>query len=177
MLGYAPFLGQIGYRAALGQFDDTSFLRSSRVQSRNVALKNMLDFYSPWYTNFDAATTSRLEAKIETCRAAILKIMTDPDVDVATVAADSCTDDLQRMLQNARSAYFNSKAATASDVAGVGALGVGALVVASVAFSAYHGYKRNNSVGWGIGWGALGLFFPIITPAVAVIQGYGKRAK
>lgn len=52
----------------------------------------------------------------------------------------------------------------------------GAVTVASMAASAYHGYKRNGkSVGWGIGWGLLGSLFPIITPVVAVAEGFGKK--
>ncbi|KKN61344.1 hypothetical protein LCGC14_0522760 [marine sediment metagenome] len=51
----------------------------------------------------------------------------------------------------------------------------GILSTASGAVSAYHGYKRNNSVGWALVWFALGSFFPVITPVIAVAQGYGKR--
>jgi len=51
-----------------------------------------------------------------------------------------------------------------------------ALSSVSSGVSAYHGYKRNNSVGWAIGWGVLGFLFPIITPAIALAQGYGKPA-
>jgi hypothetical protein len=40
---------------------------------------------------------------------------------------------------------------------------------------AYHGYKRNNSVGWAIAWGLLGSIFPIITIPIAFAQGFGKR--
>lgn len=47
--------------------------------------------------------------------------------------------------------------------------------IASTAACAYHGYKRNDSVGWAIGWGLLGGMFPVITPAIAVAQGYGKK--
>jgi hypothetical protein len=44
--------------------------------------------------------------------------------------------------------------------------------------SGYHGYHRNNgSVGWGVGWFVLGYVFPIITPAVAFWEGYGKPKK
>ena len=49
------------------------------------------------------------------------------------------------------------------------------LAAASMGASAYHGYKRNHSFGWAIGWGLLGGLFPVITPAVAVAQGFGKR--
>lgn len=51
------------------------------------------------------------------------------------------------------------------------------LTAASAGVSAYHGYKRNNSVGWAIAWGVLGSIFPVITPAVALAEGFGKRAK
>ena len=48
-------------------------------------------------------------------------------------------------------------------------------VPVSAAVSTYHGYKRNyGSLGWALGWGALGAIFPIITPAVALAQGFAK---
>jgi hypothetical protein len=46
---------------------------------------------------------------------------------------------------------------------------------ASIGASAYHGYKRNQSVGWAVIWGVLGGLFPIITPAIALGQGFGVR--
>ena len=46
----------------------------------------------------------------------------------------------------------------------------------NVGLSAYHGYKRNRSVGWAAWWGLMGLIFPVVTPAVAIAQGFGKRA-
>lgn len=52
------------------------------------------------------------------------------------------------------------------------------LAAVSSAASAYHGYKRNRgSVGWAVAWGALGGLFPVITPAIAVAEGFGKPAK
>lgn len=52
------------------------------------------------------------------------------------------------------------------------------LSIASSAVCVYHGYKRNNgSIGWAIGWGFLGGLAPVITPAVAVAQGFGKPKK
>lgn len=48
------------------------------------------------------------------------------------------------------------------------------LMFAGAALGAYHGYKRNDSVGWGIVWGAAGAVLPVITVGVAVIQGYAK---
>jgi hypothetical protein len=50
----------------------------------------------------------------------------------------------------------------------------GTLATASFAASVYHGYKRNDSVGWAIGWGVLGALFPVITPTIAVAQGFAK---
>lgn len=45
-------------------------------------------------------------------------------------------------------------------------------IVAAV--SAYHGYKRNRSVGGAIGWFVLGSLFPYITLPVALAQGFGQ---
>lgn len=46
--------------------------------------------------------------------------------------------------------------------------------VAIVGAAAYHGYKRNNSVGWAIGWGLLAGFSPPITLGIAIAEGFGK---
>lgn len=55
-------------------------------------------------------------------------------------------------------------------------LGVGVLLLSTVSAgaSAYHGYKRNKSVGWALAWGFFGGAFPIVVPAIAVAQGFGK---
>jgi hypothetical protein len=50
------------------------------------------------------------------------------------------------------------------------------LSATSGAACAFHGYKRNRSVGWAVAWGLLGGAFPIITPVIAVAQGFGKPA-
>lgn len=53
-----------------------------------------------------------------------------------------------------------------------------ALSAASSAASAYHGYRRNaarSPIPWAIVWGLLGAAFPVITPAIGVAQGFGKR--
>jgi hypothetical protein len=49
------------------------------------------------------------------------------------------------------------------------------LGMAAVGAAAYHGYKRNESVGWAVGWAALAGLFPVITVAIAVAEGFGKR--
>jgi len=51
---------------------------------------------------------------------------------------------------------------------------MGIVQVAGVVGGAYHGYRRNKSVGWAIGWAIAGGMFPLITGAIAVAQGYGK---
>lgn len=50
-----------------------------------------------------------------------------------------------------------------------------ALALTGTALGAYHGYKRNNSVGWAIAWAVLGGAFPFIAIPVALAQGVGKR--
>lgn len=39
----------------------------------------------------------------------------------------------------------------------------------------YHGYKRNESIGWALAWGVLGLASPLVTNVIAIAQGYGKK--
>lgn len=50
----------------------------------------------------------------------------------------------------------------------------GVLSTISMAASVYHGYRRNNSLRWALGWGLLGGLFPVITPTIALAQGFGK---
>lgn len=46
--------------------------------------------------------------------------------------------------------------------------------VAGMGSGAYHGYRRNDSVGWAIGWALLGGLFPVVTIPVSIAQGFGK---
>lgn len=48
---------------------------------------------------------------------------------------------------------------------------------AGAAAGAYHGYKRNKSVGWAVGWALLGGIVPIITVPLSLAQGFGKAKK
>lgn len=50
----------------------------------------------------------------------------------------------------------------------------GLISTASMAASAYHGYKRNDSLGWALVWAFCGALFPVITPVIAVAQGFGE---
>lgn len=65
----------------------------------------------------------------------------------------------------------------ASTAMSAGAIAYGLIGTASMAASAYHGYKRNDSIGWALVWGVAGSVFPIITPVIAVAQGFGEKAK
>lgn len=47
------------------------------------------------------------------------------------------------------------------------------LAAAGMAVGAYHGYKRDRSVGWAIGWGFLGGMFPYFVIPIALAQGIG----
>lgn len=47
----------------------------------------------------------------------------------------------------------------------------------SAALSAYHGYRRNNSVAGAVIWFLLGGALPVLVPAIAFAQGFGKPAK
>jgi hypothetical protein len=51
----------------------------------------------------------------------------------------------------------------------------GILSVAGAAAGAYHGYRRNRSIGWALVWALCGSIAPIITVPVALAQGYGKK--
>lgn len=59
-------------------------------------------------------------------------------------------------------------------VTGPRAVAWGILSTASAAAATYHGYKRNESIGWALWWGFCGALFPIVTPAIALAQGFGK---
>lgn len=48
------------------------------------------------------------------------------------------------------------------------------VALASGGLSAYHGYRRNEHVGWALWWFAMGTLFPVITPAVAFGQGFAQ---
>jgi hypothetical protein len=53
----------------------------------------------------------------------------------------------------------------------------GILSITSAAVSAYHGYKRNDSIGWAIVWFFAGSVFPVFVPVIAIAQGFGKPKK
>ena len=53
----------------------------------------------------------------------------------------------------------------------------GILSLASGAASAYHGYRRNDSIGWATVWFIAGSALPVFVPVIALAQGFGKSKK
>jgi hypothetical protein len=49
------------------------------------------------------------------------------------------------------------------------------LALVSATASGFHGYRRNNSLGWGLVWFVMGSVFPIITPVIGLAQGFGQE--
>ena len=54
---------------------------------------------------------------------------------------------------------------------------LGVLALLSASASAYHGYKRNQSVPWALWWFFMGSLFPVVTPVIGLAQGFGKPRK
>ncbi len=51
-----------------------------------------------------------------------------------------------------------------------------ALGLVGAAACAYHGYRRNDSAGWAVGWAFFGSVAPILALPIALAQGFGKPA-
>jgi hypothetical protein len=64
--------------------------------------------------------------------------------------------------------FLSSSAITSTTIWGM-------LAVASAAASGYHGYRRNQSIPWAMWWFFMGGVFPVLTPVIAVAQGFGKK--
>jgi hypothetical protein len=56
-------------------------------------------------------------------------------------------------------------------------MGVGIFGTIGAALGAYHGYKRNNSAGWGVAWALFGSVAPFLAVPFAVAQGFGQPAE
>lgn len=83
-------------------------------------------------------------------------------------APDGGLPGLERLGATANGGGDQQKAGPLAKVYGVASLVSGPAL-------AYHGYKRNDSVGWAIGWYFLGtMFWPIALP-VAIAQGFAER--
>lgn len=49
--------------------------------------------------------------------------------------------------------------------------------IAAAGAAGFHGYRRNDSLVWGLSWFVLGTLFPIVTNVVALAQGFGQPRK
>jgi len=49
--------------------------------------------------------------------------------------------------------------------------------LAAAAGAGFHGYRRNDSLGWALWWFVMGSLFPIATSVVGLAQGYGQPRK
>jgi hypothetical protein len=175
MLGFAPFLGQVGIRPSLGQFDfqPPAETRSEKVVRLNQELDDIARSYST--VHFDLPAVQRLSNEASLCRTAISKILTEADVASAESSANTCLNALRLMAKMEGDSVYAASIAGIESAFTIEMAILGTLVLASIGVSAYHGYKRNkNSIGWAAGWGFMGLLFPVVTPAVAIAEGYAK---
>jgi hypothetical protein len=53
----------------------------------------------------------------------------------------------------------------------------GILAIVSAAASGFHGYRRNQSIPWALWWFIMGRIFPIVTPVLAISQGFARAKK
>jgi len=107
----------------------------------------------------------------------------------AELVVPSCPDTIDPVLATDGRTYLNSclanvagarvvKHTSPAKLAGLGAIdaktvmktAMGPIGWAAMLAMMYHGYKRNNSVLWGLLWGATGVF----GVPFAVAQGFGK---
>jgi hypothetical protein len=93
---------------------------------------------------------------------------TNAQVDAWTGAAVRAQDAAQPTRNQYVSQYVNEYVFSKTGA-------IVALWGLSIVASAIHGYKRHNgSVAAAVGWGVLGGVAPVITPVVALAEGYGK---
>lgn len=83
---------------------------------------------------------------------------------------DAMTPDRRLALESFATALAPSPPSAASSF-------LAAASAVSAGIGAYHGYKRNQSVGWALWWAFAGGAAPIVVPAIAVAQGFGKPAR
>lgn len=144
----------MGLGAALS--DEQIQQMAERIAPQTGGFGSMSSFaLADLLAQFDAETRTKLAAAI---------IAKGGDTQLVTAAMErvQSRNELKRRVRGVR-----------------GPVGIvwGVLATASAAASAYHGYKRNESIGWAIWWFFMGSLFPVITPVIAVAQGFGKREK
>lgn len=151
----------------------------------NIPMQNTVaDYYTAHYTSPEARRHVEPTGSIVKSLGALVS---PPMMGLGTpwgYTPEQCVAQCQQLLDpslpKASAALFDSCVADCEPFwyqrpAVAAALGIATL--ASAAAGAYHGYKRNDSVGWGVGWFFLaGWFWPIAVP-VMFAQGFGERKR
>lgn len=178
MIGYAPFLVHPKYRLAQGTLPPYSF--GPTAADRVVALRKQIEDLVAIYSNahYDSDTRSRLSDQIRHCFDLIDAMPLNRDDAAAEAAARACITNLDRTLEAAAKTGSDRYLADLDSDFKTKLTVLGVFAAASAGVSAYHGYKRNNnSAGWAAWWGLMGFLFPVVTPVVAITEGYGKPGK
>lgn len=177
MIRYAPFRGEVKIRPMLGQSQPPGS-KLSYSQVKNI--KDGLDLaVKAILMNPSAPCVAGLDKnKLISIQTMLSQIIGGGGHDSTYNLSPDQLDIIDQALRCGDE--LTGGAITHSSSAGPSLLplAIPALIVAaSIGVSAYHGYKRNKSTGWAVWWGFMGLLLPVITPAVAIAQGYGKREK
>ena len=99
---------------------------------------------------------------------------TRPSTDESLAALASSSVDMTDPKGGARGAGGSSSPVVAADSLVVPVVWGGLSLVSSVV-CAIHGTRRNDSAAWGLAWFVGGAVFPVLMPALAIGQGFGKR--
>jgi hypothetical protein len=178
MLGYAPFLGQVAFRPALGQFAQPPGVTLTFGEVKTIkdglgrAMKAIVA--NPLAPCVLSLNKDRLDS-IQTTLSGMVDGGGPGNSYVLRSDELSLIDQIMRCGDQLTGGAVTNPPSEGPSLLPLAIPGL--IVAASVGVSAYHGYKRNKSTGWAVWWGLMGLVFPVITPAVAIAQGYGKRAK
>ena len=116
----------------------------------------------------DSFQLKKLKSERDRLKGTIAFFSSDPNSESARTA----TSQLAKVESEISALELKEAGSGELEKVDYGVMGIVSTV--SAAASGYHGYKRNNSVGWAIGWFFLGGLFPIITPVIAYAQGFGK---
>lgn len=185
-----PFVTVAQFNAALASPGAAALMAdpNSHALALDPAVKVALRFDPPgsrvWFTFLavDGTTSTQADDRVSATRMQQLSDLYSTLVrKVGATSTPTPAQTVQRLVSPIGAKFFNTSTAPDGTVTTTqGTTGaeivLRVLVGVSAIASAYHGYKRNNSVGWGIWWGVMGALFPIITPGVALIEGFGKRA-
>lgn len=98
----------------------------------------------------------------------------DQSVDVFFDVSPAFAQSRNQLLQSLAFPAGEVTASTDNALPMAARIALSAALTAAVGASVYHGYKRNDSLGWGLWWGLMGALFPVITVPVALAQGFAE---